>query len=150
MEATNTTETKQKRQVKITFTEGHATVKVNGSEDEIEYTLTDIPDEIREELFQYGWKQKVSDYKAGDLLRGEDKLEAITECHEMLLAGEFRQKGEKRQKVSFETQLKSWEKMDDTEKKAVRSVIGNSRCDKLEKAVLAEEETEEEETEEEE
>lgn len=142
MEATNTVETKQKRQVKITFTEGIATVSVNGSDESIDYTLTDIPDNIREELFQYGWKQKVSDYKAGDRLQGDDKLEAISDCHEMLLKGEFRQKGEARQKVSFEERLKGWRGLSAEVRDSIRSMLGESLCLKLDKAIIAEEDSE--------
>ncbi len=134
METINNEATSKKRQVKITFTEGSAIVTVNGSDEKYEALLSDIPDDIKEELLHYGWKQKVSDFRASDRLQGSDKMEAIMECHEMLVGGEFRQKGVERSKVSFEERLIAWKTLSAQDKDSVRFILGESLCAKLEKA----------------
>lgn len=122
--------TVKKHQVKTTFTGLIATVNVNGIKQS--FDIADLPDEIKVDLLQYGWKQKVSDYRANDRLQGQDKLDAIVECHEMLDNGNFRQVRAKAESMSIEEQLLAWSEMSDVEKQAVKSVAPE-KYNKLEK-----------------
>lgn len=112
--------TVKKHQVKTTFSGLIATVNVNGIKQS--FDIADLPDDIKIDLLQYGWKQKVSDYRANDRLQGQDKLDAIVECHEMLDNGNFRQIRAKAETMSLEDRLIAWDKMTDNEKLAVKSV----------------------------
>ena len=133
MEATNEEVSVKRRQVKITFEGLNATVKVNGSDNVMTFDIDGLDDNIKHELLQYGWKQKVSDFRASDKLVEDEKVEAIAECHTMLESGEFRQKGAVREKVSIEDQLAAWSEMSDTEKANV-NLISPNLFKKLEKA----------------
>lgn len=137
METNNENTEAKKRQVKITFTDGSANVTVVGTDADMDFDLTQFPDNVVAELAQYGWKQKVSDFRANDKLRGDDKLDAIAECHEMLVNGEFRKKG-KKEKISFDERLKAWRPMSDTIRDSVRPMLGSALCKKLDNAILAE------------
>lgn len=134
METTETVNETKKRQVRITFTEGIATVNVNGSDESQEFDITKFSDDIIEELLQYGWKQKVSDYRASDKLQGSDKLEAIADCHDMLQAGDFRQKRAVSVNVLTDEQVKVWADMSEAEKSAVR-LIAPAKAKKLDSAI---------------
>lgn len=136
METNNETIAK-KRQLKITFTDGSANVKLVDSDTNRDYDLTQFPDSVIAELAQYGWKQKVSDYRANDKLRGDDKLDAITECHDMMVAGEFRKKG-KKEKISFDDRLKAWRPMSAEIRDSIRPMLGSALCKKLDNAISAE------------
>ncbi len=111
----------KKHQVKFTFTGLVATVNVNG-QDPMKLDITPLSDEIKLELIQYGFKQKLSDFRAGDKLLGYEKLNAIAECYEMLEAGNFRQTRTKAESMSIEDQLAAWSEMSDAEKQIVKSV----------------------------
>lgn len=120
-------------QIKISFNGDMASVTVNGSDME-DFDISNFPENIVTELLRYGWKQKVSDYRAADKLRGNDKKDSIAECHQMMMNGTFRQKSEKREKMSFAEQLVQWNKMSDENKTNLRSILGNHLTDKLIKA----------------
>ena len=139
METNNETVAK-KRQLKITFTDGSANVKLVDSDANRDYDLTQFPENVIMELAQYGWKQKVSDYRANDKLKGDDKLDAITECHDMLVAGEFRKKG-KKEKISFEERLKVWRPMSAEIRDNIRPMLGSALCKKLDNVMTAEKKT---------
>lgn len=134
METTETVTPNKKRQVKFTFEGLKATVNVTGSDNVKEFDIEPLSDEIKLQLLQYGFKQKLSDYRAGDKLREDEKLEAIEECYGMLASGEFRQKGAEREKVSFEDRLEAWQELSDEQKQAVKPIIGEAMFTKLEKA----------------
>lgn len=131
---TQTTEaTVKKHQVKTTFTGLIATVNVNGIKQS--FDIADLPDEIKIDLLQYGWKQKVSDFRANDRLQGQDKLDAIVECHEMLDEGNFRQVRAKAETIPISEQLAEWAKMTDTDKLKVKAVAPSvfAKLEKLSK-----------------
>ncbi len=135
METTSDVNVTKKRQVRITFTEGIATVNVNGTDETEEFDITKFSDDIIEELLQYGWKQKVSDYRASDKLQGIDKLEAIGDCHKMLINGDFRQKRAVSVNVLTADQISAWGTMSDIEKDSVR-LIAPAKAKKLDSAIL--------------
>ncbi len=112
----------KKRQVKFTFTGLVAKVNVNGSDKTEIFDIAPLSDEIKLELIQYGLKQKLSDFRANDLLRGDEKISAMIECYEMLEAGNFRQTRTKAESMSIEDQLIAWSEMSDAEKQIVKSV----------------------------
>lgn len=134
METTETVNVKKSRQVRITFTEGIATVNVTGSDDSKEFDMQFLSDEIKTELLHYGWKQKVSDFRASDKLQGVDKLDAISECHDMLLSGEFTQKRAVSVNVITSEQIETWREMSDKEKDTVR-LIAPTKAKKLDQAI---------------
>lgn len=134
MEATETVTPSKKRQVKFTFTGLDATVNVNGSDEVKHFSISELSDSIQEQLLQYGFKQKLSDYRAGDKLQGDEKLEAIEECYAMLEAGEFRQKSEPKEKVSFAERLAGWELLSSEQREQVKPIIGEALYKKLELA----------------
>ncbi len=124
MENTTDVNVKKSRIVRITFTAGVATVNVNDSDESKDFDIRNFSDEIVQELLQYGWKQKVSDYRASDKLRGSDKLDAIAECHEMLINGEFRQKRES-SAVPIAEQIIAFGNLSDDQKEAIKLVSPN-------------------------
>jgi len=134
METTETVVPEKKRQVKFTFEGLIATVNVSGSDNAEVFDIEELDEDIKLQLLQYGFKQKLSDFRAGDKLREEEKLEAIKECYEMLAEGNFRQASVKAKGPSFEEQLEGWRQMSDEEKKRAALLIGQAKADKLEKA----------------
>lgn len=127
MEST-TNESPVKRQVKFTFTGLVATVNVNG-EDPMKLDITPLSDDIKLELIQYGFKQKLSDFRANDKLVGYEKLNAVAECYEMLKSGNFRQTHKKGVWLTEEV-ISEWQKMTDADKTTVR-LIAPERAAKL-------------------
>ena len=118
MEST-TNESPVKRQVKFTFTGLVATVNVNGTDDKKQFDIVPLSDDIKLELIQYGFKQKLSDYRANDKLVGSDKMNAMAECYDMLASGNFRQTHKKGVWLTEEI-ISEWLKMTETEKSTVR------------------------------
>lgn len=116
---TPTIEVPVKRQVKFTFTGLVASVYVNGSDKKLGFDITPLSDDIKLELIQYGFKQKLSDYRANDKLVGIEKVAAIAECYEMLKSGNFRQTRKSGVWLTEEV-ISEWQEMSDTDKAMVR------------------------------
>lgn len=124
---------KKKRQVKIQFDGLSASVNVNGLDETYTFEVSLLSEDMKIELLRYGWKQKVSDYRASDKLQGFDKLEAIKQCHEMLEDGKFTS-GRKGGFGITNEAVESWIAMSDEEKAKVRLVaLGQTK--KLDDAV---------------
>lgn len=126
----------KKRQVKFTFTGLVATVVVNGVDDEDKavFDITPLSDEIKLELMQYGFKQKLSDFRAGDKLTGYDKIAAMVECYEMLVGGTFRQKRQSGGVWLTDEVVENWRNMIDSDKETVRKVAPD-RAKKLDEKI---------------
>lgn len=128
----NTTEetVEKKRQVKFTFTGLVATVYVNGSDDKQMFDIAPLSDDIKLELIQYGFKQKLSDFRASDKLIGDEKVAAMGECYEMLESGKFRQSREPSKLLITEEHVEAWSKMSDADKLLIKD-FAPSRYKKL-------------------
>jgi hypothetical protein len=113
--------TKKERIVKVTFTGLNATVTVKDLDESMDFDIDSLSDEIKTFLIQYGWKQKVSDFRAADKLKGQEKLDAIIDCHKMLQDGETRIKGET-VRMSTEDQFVEWQKMSDETKDSIKLI----------------------------
>jgi hypothetical protein len=113
--------TKKERIVKVTFTGLNATVYVKNLKGSTDFDIESLPDEVKTFLLQYGWKQKVSDFRATDKLKGQEKLDAIKTCHEMLESGETRIKGETT-RMSNDDKFVQWQTFDDTTKKNLSTI----------------------------
>lgn len=123
METTETVIVKKQRQVRVTFEGLQATVNVKDSDDVIVYSIDELSDEIRLKLLQYGWKQKVSDYRASDKLQGEDKAEAIGDCHKMLANGDFTQKRESNSGPTLAEQKERFQQASESDQEALKRTL---------------------------
>ena len=113
--------TKKERIVRITFTGLNATVNVKGLDEPEEFDIEELSDEIKLFLLQYGWKQKVSDFHASDKFKGQEKMDAIKDCHEMLKSGESRIKGETN-RMSTDEQFLEWQEFTDEVKDSIKLI----------------------------
>lgn len=135
METTETVTPEPKRQsVKYSHVEGLVTITLPNTELADTVDLNSLPDNIKAELLFYGFKQKTADYKANEKLKGADKYEAVLDCVERFIEGEFNQKKTESEKVSFEDRLTAWLVMPVEQREAVKPIIGEALFAKLEKA----------------
>ena len=116
------TSTNSKKQVKFVFNGLIATVSVNGSNQRETFDIASLSDEMKLELLQLGAKTKLSNYRCGDKLYGDEKVATIKECYQLLTDNIFRQVRAKAETMSIEDQTEAWLKMSEDNKLIVKSV----------------------------
>lgn len=128
------TQTKTVKQVKFTFNGLIASVSVVGSDEKIILDIAALSDEMKVELLKLGAKTKLSNYRCGDKLHGDEKIATILDCYKLLKDNTFRQTREPVETIPVSEQVIEWRKFSDHEKSVVKKV-DPARFTKLEKLI---------------
>jgi len=116
---------KSRKKLEKDLTE-HPLVKITameGSQGQVVYDFTDLPEEIQDRLGPFGLGHKLGDAAAGR--RGTEAEEAINKVWEGLMAGDWSVRAPAVPKVSIKAIADNYEMLSDEEKETAKKLLGD-------------------------